>query len=138
DVMEALGYMRAHYKTSDVYLVGNSYGGYMALRALVEHPNSFTGVFSINGVTDWESLIVKMKTSIFNTQFDGLPNESNRALYDQASIISRIGNIGNQKIEIVAGEADRTIPIWQATDMYDKLKDLGKNAKIVTYPGEDH
>jgi dipeptidyl aminopeptidase/acylaminoacyl peptidase len=138
DVMEALSYMRTNYKTSEVYLVGNSYGGYMSLRAIVEHPDSFTGAFSINGVTDWESLIVKMKTSIFNTQFDGLPNESNRSMYDQASIASRIRNLGNQKVKIVAGEADRTIPFWQATELYDKLKTAGKNVSILSYPGEDH
>jgi len=118
--------------------MGNSYGGYMALRTLVEHPTSLAGVVSINGVTDWESLLNKMQTSIFNTQFNGLPNLENRNLYDQASIINKIGNVDNQKIGIIAGIADRTIPFNQAQVIYEKLKDMGKNVTLVAYPGEDH
>ncbi|KKP61202.1 MAG: Peptidase S9 prolyl oligopeptidase active site domain protein [Candidatus Nomurabacteria bacterium GW2011_GWF2_35_66] len=138
DVMEAVQYVKNKYHISNIYLSGNSYGGYMSLRAVVEHPETFKGVFSINGVTDWEALMVKMKTSIFNTQFYGLPNEENRKLYDQASIINKISNLGNQRIEIIQGEADRTIPLWQATLLYDKLKEAKKNVNLVTYPREDH
>ncbi len=138
DVMNAITYAKSRYNIKDVYLMGNSYGGYMSLRTLVEHPDAFTGVVSINGVTDWESLLVKMQTSIFNTEFNGLPDPSNRALYDKASIADKIENIGNQKIAIIAGEADRTIPFWQASDFYKKLKEAGKNVTLTSYPNEDH
>jgi dipeptidyl aminopeptidase/acylaminoacyl peptidase len=110
----------------------------MSLKAVVDHPETFTSIMSINGVTDWESLLVKMKTSIFNTQFHGLPNDSNRNLYNQASIINKISNLGNQSITIVQGQSDRTIPPWQADLMYDKLKEQNKNVNIIKYKGEDH
>lgn len=138
DVMDAITYAKSRYSIKDVYLAGNSYGGYMSLRALVEHPDSFTGVISINGVTDWEGLLDKMQTSIFNTEFGGLPDANNRTLYDQASIMNKTSNIGNQKIKIIAGEADRTIPLWQATTLYDKLKAEKKDVTLVTYPNEGH
>lgn len=138
DVMEALKYMKNKYHISDTYLSGNSYGGYMSLKAVVENPESFKGVFSINGVTDWESLLIKMKTSIFNTPFNGLPNALNRKLYDQASIINKISNLGSQRIEIIQGEADDTIPLWQASLLYNKLKEVGKNVNLVTYKKENH
>lgn len=138
DVMTAVNYARKNYSINNIYLIGNSYGGYLSLKALAEHPNEFTGALSINGVTDWESLLVKMKTSIFNTQFFGLPNENNRALYDQASILNKTSNIGNQKIQIVQGQSDRTIAPWQATLLYDQLKSQGKNVTFTPYDGEDH
>lgn len=138
DIMETVKYIKSKYNVKNVYLSGNSYGGYMALRAVVEYPDTFNGIMSINGVTDWESLLVKMKTSIFNTQFGGLPNSSNRKLYDQASIIDRIKNLGNQKIKIIQGTSDGTIPPWQATTLADKLKDKNKNVEITMYEGEDH
>lgn len=138
DVMKAVAYAKNRYHISDVYLAGNSYGGYMSLKALTEYPDTFTGVVSINGVTDWESLLVKMRTSIFNTDFNGLPDPTNRALYDKASIINNIGKIGNQKISIIAGEADRTIPFSQATLLYEKLKSANKNVTLVSYKDEDH
>jgi len=138
DVVEAVVYAKNQYNVSDVYLAGNSYGGYMSLKAVVEHPDQFKGVFSINGVTDWESLLVKMKNSIFNTYFNGLPNSNNRNLYDQASILNRISNLGNQRIEIIQGEADNTIPPWQADLLYGKLKEANKNVNLTTYKNEDH
>lgn len=138
DVMEAVAYVNNQYKISDVYLSGNSYGGYMSLRAIAEYPKTFKGIFSINGVTDWESLLVRMKTSIFNTHFSGLPNDENRNLYDKASIINKIKKLGKQRIEIIQGEADRTIPLWQATLLADKLEKANKNVNLVTYKGEDH
>lgn len=138
DVLNAVEYIKNRYKVSEVYLMGNSYGGYLSLKSLVERPDVFNGVVSINGVTDWESLVVKMQNSIFNTEFNGLPDVNNRSLYDQASIYNKIGNIENQSISIIAGIADKTIPYWQATDLYDKLKSGGKNVKLISYKGEGH
>lgn len=138
DVMEAISYAKNEYHINDVYLAGNSYGGYMSLRTIVEYPNAIKGILSINGVTDWESLLVNMKNSIFNIQFYGLPNSENRNLYNQASILNRISNLGNQKIEIIQGGDDHTIPPWQSILLSTKLKDMKKNVNLVTYKGEDH
>lgn len=138
DVMQAIQTMKSRYNIGDVYLAGNSYGGYLSLKALAEHPESFKSVMSINGVTDWQSLLEKMETSIFNVQFGGLPNAKNQNLYDQASIINKIKKIGNQKIFLVQGQSDHTIPPWQADMLYKKLKDANKNVKFVPYAGEDH
>lgn len=138
DVMKTVSYLKNNYNVGDIYLSGNSYGGYMSLKALVEHPETFKGVFSMNGVTDWESLLKAMKTSIFNTEFGGAPSTINQDLYNQASIINKIGNLGNQRIEIIQGGSDRTIPPWQSVLLYKKLKEAGKNVNLVTYSKEDH
>lgn len=138
NIMEAVSFLKNQYHIKDIYLSGNSYGGYMSLKALADYPNTFKGIFSINGVTDWESLLIKMKTSIFNTLFNGLPNQTNKNLYDQASIINKISNLGNQRIEIIQGGSDGTIPPWQSILLYDKLKTANKNVNLTTYKGEDH
>ena len=138
DLMEAVSFLKNQYNISNIYLSGNSYGGYMVLKAVVEHSDTFKSVTSINGVTDWESLLARMKTSIFNKDFDGIPSSSNKNLYDQASIISKINNLSNQKIEIIQGGSDNTIPPWQSVLLYDKLKAANKNVNLTTYKGEDH
>lgn len=138
NVLDAINYAKSKYNINNVYLAGNSYGGYLSLKSLVEHPDIFTGVISINGVTDWESLLLRMRKSIFNTHFSGLPNNTNQHLYNQASIINRIGNIGNQKIAIIQGQSDHTIPPWQAELLYKKLYEQSKNVQIIRYADEDH
>lgn len=138
DVMDAIAYIKNRYHTSGIYLAGNSYGGYLSLVTLAEHPEAVTSVMSINGVTDWESLLVSLKKSIFNTHFNGIPDANNRTLYDQASIVNKIGNISNQKIELVQGQSDNTIPSWQADLLYQKLQEAHKSVSIIKYTGEDH
>ncbi len=138
DVMDAVTYTQNLYHISNTYLAGNSYGGYLSLKALVDRPDTFAGVISINGVTDWASLLVPLRNSIFNVDFNGLPNQTNQNLYDQASILSRVSNLGNQKVEIIQGQADKTINPSQAELLYNALSGLHKNVSIVRYPGEDH
>jgi len=138
DVMNTVSYIHSKYNTSNIYLSGNSYGGYMSLKAVVDYPEAFKGVFSINGVTDWKSLLIDLKNSIFNIQFNGLPNSKNKKLYDQASIINNINNLTNQRIEIIQAGSDHTIPPWQSVLLYDKLKTANKNVNLVTYKDEDH
>jgi len=123
---------------SKTYLVGNSYGGYLALRSIVDKPSLFAGVLSINGVTDWASLLPTVKNSIFDADFNGLPGPNNQSLYDQASILSRIGSLTTQPIFIAQASADRTVNPNQADLLYNALIAAGKNAKIIKYSGEDH
>jgi dipeptidyl aminopeptidase/acylaminoacyl peptidase len=138
DVMNAVAYMKTNYHIKNTYLVGNSYGGYLSLRTIVEHPDTFAGAMSINGVTDWESLLARLQTSIFNVDFGGLPDTTTRGAYDQASILSRISNLGNQNIQIIAGVADKTIPVSQAHLIYDAMTQQKKNVNLVLYKGEGH
>ncbi len=139
DVMQAIEAIKGSYPSiEDIYLAGNSYGGYLSLRTIVENPDEFKGAMSINGVTDWESLLVRIGNSIFNVQFNGLPNKNNRALYDQASIFDSIKNLNKEKIIIIHSENDRTIPLVQAMLLVNKLKEHKKAYTFITYKNEDH
>ena len=138
DVMSALKTVKNKMTISDTYLMGNSYGGYLALRSIVGYPKSFSGAISINGVTDWGTLLTAMKDSIFNVDFNGVPNSKNAALYAQASILSRVPNLTDQKIILVQSQADNTIPHSQGDLLYKALQDQGKNVAFYPYAGEDH
>lgn len=139
DVIYATNYMKTKYNIGKVYLMGNSYGGYLSLKTIVDNSEKFDGVISINGVTDWESLLVRMQNSIFNTHFNGLPDANNRTLYEKASILKNISKLENTKpIIIIQGSADRTIAPWQAPLLGDELKSQNKKVTMVSYKGEDH
>ncbi len=138
DVVNAEALIKKDFSISDTYLMGNSYGGYLALRSLVAYPARFSGAISINGVTDWATMLKLLKTSIFNVDFGGLPNKSNATLYAKASILSRISDLTNQKIILMQSQADRTVPPSQATLLYNALQAKGKNVQFIPYSGEDH
>jgi dipeptidyl aminopeptidase/acylaminoacyl peptidase len=138
DVVNALTLMKKDMSVSNTYLIGNSYGGYLALRSLVANPAKFSGAISINGVTDWASMLKALRTSIFNVDFNGLPNKNNTKLYAQASILSRVSNLTNQKVVLMQSQADKTVPPSQADILYKALQNAGKNVQFISYVGEDH
>jgi len=138
DVVNALSVVKKDMSISDTYLLGNSYGGYLALRSLVAYPAKFSGAISINGVTDWASMLKLLRTSIFNVDFGGLPGKNNIALYAKASIMTRISDLTNQKIILMQSQADKTVPPSQANLLYNALQTAGKNVQLFPYAGEDH
>ncbi|MEO8638040.1 MAG: prolyl oligopeptidase family serine peptidase [Candidatus Taylorbacteria bacterium] len=138
DVANAISFVKKTVNIDGVYTMGNSYGGYLALRAVVDNPKAYAGAISINGVTDWEILLTQLRDSIFNVYFDGVPDATNRSLYDRASILTRLKNISGQKFLLINGENDTTIPPIQSDVLYGALKEYSVDAQIVKYPGEDH
>jgi len=138
DVTNALKTIKKSISISDTYLMGNSYGGYLALRSIVGYPKLFNGAISINGVTDWASMLTDMQDSIFNVDFHGVPGVSNAKLYEQASIVSRVPNLTDQKITLIQSQADNTIPPSQGDLLHKVLQDAGKNVVFYPYANEDH
>jgi dipeptidyl aminopeptidase/acylaminoacyl peptidase len=122
--------------TDGVYVVGNSYGGYMVGKMMTLFPG-ISGGLSINGVTDWKSLLLYYKNSIFNTFFGGLPSTKNKTLFANASIINNISKMKNP-LYIVQGEVDSTIPKSQAILLKNALDKAKKNSTLIIIPNENH
>jgi dipeptidyl aminopeptidase/acylaminoacyl peptidase len=118
--------------------MGNSYGGYLALKLLVSYPSKIDGVYSLSGVTDWDQLLTNIPSSIFSIDFNGSPNPLNQALYNAASIINNLNVITNQKVIITQGNADTEVPYEQSELLDNALKAEGKTDDYTTLDGEDH
>jgi len=138
DVVDATAVLKKEMKIGEVYPMGTSYGGYLALRALAGKPTLFDGAISVNGVTDWWTLINNDPDSIFQVHFNGTPSAKNKVLYDQASIFLRLNNLKNKKVILVNGEEDATVPHRQTTMLYDALIDKGMAPTIISYEKEGH
>ncbi len=126
-----------HNHVDGVYMMGNSYGGYLALRMAVAYPQTVSGALSVNGVTDWTSLLSFYKNSIFNTFFNGLPSSKNKTLFAKASIINRIPTLKNP-LYIIQGDVDTTIPKSQATLLKNALDKANKTSTLIMIPKENH
>src|SRR5690606_35926548 len=124
--------------SSEVYLIGNSYGGYMALKASVENPNLYDGAISINGVSDWLSLIQQIPSSPFSTQFGGGLNETTQPLYLAASVYTKTMNLDNDPVLVAYATEDRTVPPNQSTRFIAFAEALDKNIIDLPLEGEDH
>lgn len=136
-VMNVITAFSKTYEVSEVYTLGNSYGGYLALKSMSVYPSKISGAFSINGVTDWSALVLYYKTSIFNTFFNGLPSTNNKKLFTQASIINNIKQIKNP-LYIIQSESDTTIPKSQAILLKNALDNANKTSTLIFIPSENH
>lgn len=138
DIVEATKKIKEKIPNNGVYLIGNSYGGYLSLRTIVDRPDIFTGAVSINGVTDWSTLLTDLRTSIFNIHFNGIPKKANSLLYSQASVINRIFALKANPILLIHGEKDTTITVDQSKLLHNELLKKKKKSELVIYEGEDH
>jgi dipeptidyl aminopeptidase/acylaminoacyl peptidase len=118
--------------------MGNSYGGYLGLKLLVSYPNQIDGMLSASGVTDWQSLLTNIPSSIFSLDFSGSPNPSNQSLYNAASVINNQSVLGNQKVIVMQGNVDDEVPYQQSVLLNKALTAAGKNVEYYTLQGESH
>lgn len=142
DVIQATNQLTRNRNISDVYLIGNSYGGYLSLRVLVERPELFTGAVSINGVFDWFTLLERIPSSPFKEYFNGTADlhdlDYNFTEYLNASIYTKLGNLNDQKIVLIYGEEDSTVPTWQTREFFYLAKGMEKNVSLLSFPDEGH
>jgi dipeptidyl aminopeptidase/acylaminoacyl peptidase len=122
----------------NIYVMGNSYGGYLALKLLVSYPTKIAGAYSLSGVTDWPTLIQNIPSSIFSLDFMPTTTMTTPMLYAKASIINNLNVLTNQKILIVQGDADSEVPYDQSVLMDAALTAASKTHEFITLPGEDH
>ncbi len=122
----------------NVYLVGNSYGGYLAMKLLVDTPSSFKGAMSIAGVMDWTTMLTALDTSIFNVQFGGTAGEQNFDKYAAASIYNNVSRLNGQSVVLVHGDKDLTIPYRQSANFATFLGQNGVSHTFITLNDEGH
>ncbi len=139
DVEYAIEELTDDLDVENIYLIGNSYGGYMALRGIVDMPETLDGVVSINGVSDWYSLIQKIPSSPFKALFNGVPDTHNIKAYFQASVFLGMEDLSRRdKVLLVWGENDSTVPVWQSENYVEYAESLGVNVHALSFPNEDH
>lgn len=142
-VIDATREIEDDYNIDDVYLIGNSYGGYLGPKALVESERDFNGAIAINGVFDWFDLLARIPSSPFKTHFNGLADledlDVNFEMFEDASIVRNLPKLGKLKqLLLIYGEDDATVPTWQTEEFFYQAKMLDKNVDLLKLEGEDH
>lgn len=139
DIKKAIEVFKKNRAVDRVYLIGNSYGGYMAMKGVNEFPDLVDGIVSINGVSDWHGLIGTIPSSPFRELFDGLPNATTMPLYNNASVFTNVDAIDKKMpLVILYGKEDKTVPVTQSI-LYDAfMRNKKKNVSLTSFKGEGH
>lgn len=139
DVKNAIAAIKKDKKIDNVYLIGNSYGGYMAFRGIVDMPTTVDGAVSIAGVSDWYGLISDIPTSPFKEVFNGVPDSHNLDAYFKASVFTGMDKLTkDHKVLVVWGENDATVPVNQSKKYLEYAKTQKATVDSLMFPDEDH
>ena len=115
---------------------GWSYGGYMALMAMVRAPEHFAAGVSGAPVTDW-----RLYDTHYTERYMGVPEagspESNPEGYRDGNVMTHAAALRGPLL-VLHGMADDNVLFTHSTALFKRLQDLGKPFEVMPYPGSKH
>jgi dipeptidyl-peptidase-4 len=115
---------------------GWSYGGYMALMAMVRAPEHFAAGVSGAPVTDW-----RLYDTHYTERYMGVPEagspESNPEGYRDGNVMTHAAALKGPLL-VMHGMADDNVFFTHSTALFKRLQDLGKPFEVMPYPGSKH
>ena len=141
DTLDAVAWARDHVSWADqerLAIRGSSYGGYMVLLALTQHPSLFRCGLNACGVTEVSELARTCNASerIATILQMGDP-DSNQEAYRRASPVYRVENI-QAPLLVNHGRQDVTVTLAQSELLIQQMKIHGKFVDFKYYDGEGH
>ena len=121
-----------------IALEGRSYGGYLVLAALVDHPELFAAGVDICGISDFETFYAHTEPWIAAaaTGEYGDPVR-HRDLLRRLSPIHRIDRL-RAPLLVVHGAEDTNVPVVEADQVVEALAARGLEHRYLLFPGEGH
>jgi len=128
-----------------VCIVGGSYGGYAALAGATLDTGVYRCAVSVAGLSDlsaqleywhWPSNTLDDRNTRFWDRFLGV-NSADDPKLDAISPIKHVDKV-SIPILLIHGRDDTVVPISQSVNMFDALKQAGKQVQFVELDGEDH
>ncbi|RPI05326.1 MAG: S9 family peptidase [Ignavibacteriae bacterium] len=133
DLVEAVKYLNTFtfVDSSRIGIWGWSYGGYMAVSALLRGSDYFKTAVAVAPVTDW-----RLYDDIYTERYMGLPTE-NPDGYKESSTLEYTDRLKGNLL-IIHGTADDNVH-WQNTiQLVHALEKSGKQFRTMFYPNRNH
>jgi dipeptidyl aminopeptidase/acylaminoacyl peptidase len=118
-----------------VGVMGQSFGGYGSLRAMLLHPDFFKVGVSATGPGDW----FHFQSGISAERFFGVPAESAEArkYYDTVSN-TRLALHLRGRVLLIYGGIDENVPLKQAFVLLDAFVKADKDVDTIIMPNSAH
>jgi dipeptidyl aminopeptidase/acylaminoacyl peptidase len=144
DSVQDIVYLRHYLKEreeideSKVILMGGSYGGYMVLANLAFYPEYWAAGIDIVGISNLVSFLEntsEWRRSLREAEYGSL--EHDRDMLKDVSPINKVGSIV-APLFIIHGANDPRVPLSEAEQITDKLKELDRDVELIVYDDEGH
>lgn len=110
---------------------GWSYGGFMSLNAIFQHPDVFKTALAVAPVTDW-----RFYDSIYTERYMGLP-QVNAAGYAKGSPITYVRGLKGNLL-VVHGSGDDNVHYQNTEVLVDSLVAAQRPFQLMVYPNRTH
>ncbi len=146
DIMEGLNYVLKNFNFIDenkLAVIGGSYGGFMT-NWIITHTNKFKAAISMRGISNWYSFYGVSDIGYWFTldHIIGDLNEKPLTMKNIMKMIEKSPLTYAEKVEtpllIIHSIEDLRCYYEQALQFFTALKWLGKRAKLVLIPKENH
>lgn len=138
DVLSGVDYLadRGMIDTTRMGAMGWSQGGYISA-FLTTNTNRFKAISVGAGISNWMTYYVNTDIHPFTRQYLKATPWENEEIYKKTSPMTNINNASTPTL-IQHGEFDRRVPIANAYELVQGLRDVGVPAKLIVYKGFGH
>jgi dipeptidyl aminopeptidase/acylaminoacyl peptidase len=119
-------------------IMGGSYGGYMTMAGLTEYPDLFKAGADLFGVVNFETFFANTEPwmAAISTVEYGDP-KTQAAMLRQLSPINKVDRVKAATI-VLHGANDTNVPVVEAEQVVNNLKQRGVPVQYVLFPDEGH
>jgi dipeptidyl aminopeptidase/acylaminoacyl peptidase len=119
-------------------IMGGSYGGYMVMAGLTEYPDMFSAGANLFGVVNFETFFANTEPwmAAISTVEYGDPVKD-KELLEQLSPIHKVERVTAPTI-VLHGANDTNVPVVEAEQVVESLKQRDVPVKYVLFPDEGH
>jgi dipeptidyl-peptidase-4 len=122
---------RPYVDASRIGIWGWSYGGFMSLNTLFQHPNLFSTAVAVSPVTHWS-----LYDNVYTERFNGLPAE-NKAGYDRGSPLTYVNGLKGNLL-LIHGSGDDNVHFQNSEVLVNALVAANKPFTFMEYPNRTH
>ena len=122
---------RSYVDPSRIGIWGWSYGGFMTLNTLFQHPDLFRTGVAVSPVTHWS-----LYDNVYTERFNGLPAE-NKAGYDRGSPLTYVNGLKGNLL-LIHGSGDDNVHFQNSEVLINALVAANKPFTMMEYPNRTH
>jgi dipeptidyl-peptidase-4 len=122
---------RSYVDTGRIGIWGWSYGAFMTLNSLFQHPDLFRTGVAVSPVTHWT-----LYDNVYTERFNGLPSQ-NKAGYDRGSPLTYVNGFRGNLL-LVHGSGDDNVHFQNSERLINALVSANKPFTLMEYPNRTH
>jgi dipeptidyl-peptidase 4 len=122
---------RSYVDSSRIGIWGWSYGAFMSLNGLFQHPDLYRTGVAVSPVTHWS-----LYDNVYTERFNGLPSE-NKAGYDRGSPLTYVNGLRGNLL-LVHGSGDDNVHYQNSEMLINALVSANKPFTMMEYPNRTH